>query len=48
MVVCSMGIDIIGALSAGKGNVKYTVVTVDYFTKWVEVKPMAALTSKKM
>ena len=42
------GIDIIGALLIGKGNVKYTVVDVDYFTKWVEAEPMAAITSKKM
>ena len=27
------GIDIIGALLVGKGNVKYAVIVVDYFTK---------------
>ena len=42
------GIDIIGALPAGKGSVKYAVVAVDYFTKWVKAEPMAAITSKKM
>ena len=42
------GIDIIGALPAGKGSIKYAMVAVDYFTKWVEVEPMAAITSKKI
>ena len=42
------GINIIGALPTVKGNVKYAVVVVDYFTKWVEAEPMAAITSKKM
>ena len=40
-------IDIIGELLAGKGNVKYVVVVVDYFTKWVEVEPLAAITSRR-
>ena len=48
MVVCSMRINIIGALVVGKGNIKYAVVVVDYFTKWVEAEPMAAIISKKM
>ena len=42
------GIDIIGALPAGKENVKYAVVAVDYFTKWVKAEPVVAITSKKM
>ena len=42
------GIDIIRALLARKGNVKYAVVAVDYSTKWVEAEPLAAITSKKM
>ena len=27
---------------------KYAVVAVDYFTKWVEVKPLAVISSKKV
>ncbi|XP_030479062.1 uncharacterized protein LOC115696294 [Cannabis sativa] len=30
-------IDLIGALPTGKARVKYTVVAIDYYTKWVEV-----------
>ena len=41
------GIDLIGSLPTGKGGVKYAIVVVDYFTKWVEVEPLASITSKK-
>jgi hypothetical protein len=26
-----------------QGNYKYAVVTVEYFTKWIEVKPLVSL-----
>ena len=42
------GIDLIGSLSTGKGGVKYAVVAVDYFTKWVEAEPLASITTKKV
>ena len=42
------GIDIIGVLPKRERNVKYAVVAVDYFTKWVEAEPLVAITSKKM
>ena len=42
------GIDLIGSLPTGKGGVKYAVVAVDYFTKWVEVEPLASITIKNV
>ena len=42
------GIDIIGPLPMAKGQVKFAVVAVDYFTKWAEVEPLATITEKKM
>ena len=42
------GIDLIGSLPIGKGGVKYSVVAVDYFTKWVEAEPLASITTKKV
>ena len=42
------GIDLIGSLPTGKGGVKYAVVAVDYFTKWVEAEPLASITTKKV
>jgi hypothetical protein len=34
------GIDIVGLLITVKGNYKYAIVVVVYFTKWIEVKPL--------
>ena len=42
------GIDLIGSLPTGTGGVKYVVVAVDYFTKWVEAEPLSTITSKRM
>nr|GEU91387.1 hypothetical protein [Tanacetum cinerariifolium] len=38
------GIDIVGPLSEGPGRVKYLIVATDYFTKWMEAKPLATIT----
>uniref|UniRef100_A0A803P5E7 Integrase catalytic domain-containing protein n=1 Tax=Cannabis sativa TaxID=3483 RepID=A0A803P5E7_CANSA len=43
----SLGIDLVGSLPTGKGGVKFAIVAVDYFTKWVEAEPMNIVTSKK-
>jgi hypothetical protein len=40
VAVVQMGIDIMGPLTTAQGNYKYVVVTVEYFTKWIEVKPL--------
>ncbi|KAI5343733.1 hypothetical protein L3X38_011609 [Prunus dulcis] len=42
------GLDLIGPMPQGKGQVKYAVVAVDYFTKWVEAEPLATITSAKI
>jgi hypothetical protein len=34
------GIDIIGKLPTTQGNLQYAVVAVEYFTKWIEAKPV--------
>ena len=35
------GLDIVGPFSKVIGNKKYLLVGTDYFTKWVEAKPLA-------
>ena len=42
------GIDLVGPLLMAKGQVKFIVVAVDYFTKWAEAKPLATITEKKI
>ncbi|XP_074378355.1 uncharacterized protein LOC141719890 [Apium graveolens] len=42
------GIDLIGELPKVKGDVKYAVVAVDYFTKWAEAMSLTTITVKKI
>nr|GEW87599.1 reverse transcriptase domain-containing protein [Tanacetum cinerariifolium] len=39
------GIDIAGPFSEGPGKVKFLIVVMDYFTKWIEAKAVATITS---
>jgi ribonuclease HI len=39
------GIDIVGKLTPAQGNYTFAIVTVEYFTKWVEAKPVTNITS---
>ncbi|XP_035832029.1 uncharacterized protein LOC118481049 [Helianthus annuus] len=41
-------IDIIGAFQEGPGGVKYVVVAIYYFTKWIEARPLAKITGEQM
>ncbi|XP_022846206.1 uncharacterized protein LOC111368947 [Olea europaea var. sylvestris] len=41
------GMDISGPLSLAKGQRKFLLVAVDYFTKWVEAEPLATITTTK-
>jgi hypothetical protein len=33
--------DLVGPLTIAQGNCRFVAVAVDYFTKWVEAKPLA-------
>ena len=44
----TLGIDIVGPLPQGKKQVKFLVVAIDYFTKWVEVESSAIITEAKI
>jgi ribonuclease HI len=39
------GLDLLGPLPPAQGNLRYVVVAVEYFSKWIEVKPLATITS---
>ncbi|GKV15178.1 hypothetical protein SLEP1_g25980 [Rubroshorea leprosula] len=41
-------LDLLGPFVKGVGGVTHLVVGVDYFTKWVEARPLSSLTSKKV
>ncbi|XP_071709113.1 uncharacterized protein [Rutidosis leptorrhynchoides] len=41
---CKWGIDVVGPFPRGVRNVKFLVVTIDYFTKWVKAKPLSTIT----
>ncbi|GJS98562.1 reverse transcriptase domain-containing protein [Tanacetum coccineum] len=42
------GIDIVGPLPIAPGGARFLVVAIDYFTKWVEAKPLTSTTGKHM
>ncbi|KAL5573500.1 hypothetical protein UlMin_023097 [Ulmus minor] len=41
------GIDLIGPLPLGKYRMKFAVVAIDYYTKWVEVEPLSEITEAR-
>ncbi|GJR47371.1 reverse transcriptase domain-containing protein [Tanacetum coccineum] len=42
------GIDIVGPLLMAPGGARFLVVAIDYFTKWVDAKPLVSITGKHM
>ncbi|GLT96674.1 hypothetical protein SLE2022_142800 [Rubroshorea leprosula] len=42
------GVDLLGPFVKGKGGCTYLVVAVDYFTKWIEAKPLSTTIEKKI
>jgi len=40
--------DILGPFSPDRGQVKFLIVAVDYFTKWIEAKPLATITAQQV
>ena len=42
------GLDILGPLPIGRGQCKFIIVVVDYFTKWAETELLATITEQKV
>jgi len=40
--------DILGPFSPGNGQVKFLIVAVDYFTKWIEAKLLTTITAQQV
>jgi hypothetical protein len=38
------GLDLLGPLPPTQGNLRYVVVAVEYFSKWIKAKPLATIT----
>jgi hypothetical protein len=45
LATAKVGPDLLGPLPPTQGNLKYVVVAVEYFSKWIEAKPLATITS---
>jgi hypothetical protein len=39
------GIDIVSKLNPAQGNYTFAIVVVEYFTKWIEAKPITNISS---
>ncbi|XP_057732938.1 uncharacterized protein LOC130948245 [Arachis stenosperma] len=42
------GLDILGPFPTAPGQVKFLLVAVDYFSKWIEAQPLARITAEKV
>ena len=42
------GLEILGPLPLGKGQCKFIIVAVDYFTKWIEAESLATIIEQKI
>nr|KYP56767.1 Pro-Pol polyprotein [Cajanus cajan] len=40
--------DILGPFPPTKGQLKFLLVAIDYFTKWIEACPLAKITAKNL
>ncbi|XP_025664473.1 uncharacterized protein [Arachis hypogaea] len=39
------GIDLVGPFPTAPGQLRYLIVAIDYYTKWIEAKPLASITA---
>ncbi|XP_019418532.1 PREDICTED: uncharacterized protein LOC109329311 [Lupinus angustifolius] len=42
---CRWGMDILGPFPQATGQLKFLIVAIDYFTKWIEAEALASITS---
>ncbi|XP_016172235.1 uncharacterized protein K02A2.6-like [Arachis ipaensis] len=44
-IFAQWGVDLLGPLPPEPGQVKYLIVAIDYYTKWVEAEPLASISA---
>ena len=42
------GIDLLGLFLTTPGQLKYLIITIEYFTKWIEVEPLAMISARNV
>ncbi|RDX66569.1 gag-pol, partial [Mucuna pruriens] len=42
------GVDILGPFPLAPGQIKFLIVAVDYFTKWIEAEPVAVISAERI
>lgn len=42
------GVDLVGPFPVAKSQMKFILVAVDYFTKWIEAEPLSTVTSARI
>ena len=47
-IFAQWGLDIMGPLPVGRRQLKFLIVGIDYFTKWVEAEPLATITERNV
>ncbi|KAK7376327.1 hypothetical protein VNO78_34793 [Psophocarpus tetragonolobus] len=45
---CMWGMNILGPFPMAKGQVKFLLVVIDYFTKWIEAEPLATISAQNV
>jgi len=48
VTICKVGDGYLRTVHPGKGQVKFLIVGIDYFTKWIEAKPLATITAQQI
>ncbi|GJT63912.1 reverse transcriptase domain-containing protein [Tanacetum coccineum] len=42
------GMDVLGTLPEASGKIRFVIIAMDYFTKWIKAKPLAKTTGKEV
>ncbi|RDX97693.1 Tf2-8, partial [Mucuna pruriens] len=45
---CKWGVDILGSFPLAPGQIKFLIVAVDYFTKWIKVEPVTVISTERV